>query len=321
MKPLAITIGDVCGVGPEILLRTAAEGNLPADSIAYGDLSALRLCKERLGLNVDLRVKETPDQGCGDGLALIDTGRLAPKDVTPGRISAACGEAAVEYVRRATLDALEGKVAGIVTLPVNKEASRSAHPDFQGHTEYIAELCGRSRYTMMLASPSMIVTHVSTHVSLAEAIRRVTVERVLEVIELTAGAAEKLRGRARIAVAGLNPHAGEHGAFGKEDIEAIEPAVRLAREAGIDAIGPIASDTLFLKAARGDYDAVVCMYHDQGHIPMKLHGFADAVNVTVGLPVVRTSVDHGTAFDIAWQGKADTTNFTVACAMARRLVS
>lgn len=321
MKPLAITIGDVCGVGPEILLRTAASGQLPAGSVAYGDFSALELCRERLDLTVPLQKVETPDQASGEGLPVIDYGKLSRGEITPGLISGPCGAAAVEYVRMATLDALAGRVGAIVTLPVNKEASRGAHPDFQGHTEFIADLCGTRRYTMMLASPKMIVTHVSTHVSLAEAIRRVTAERVLEVIELTAGPTEKLRGRARIAVAGLNPHAGEHGAFGREDMESIEPAVEQARAQGIDAHGPIAPDTLFLKAAKGDYDAVVCMYHDQGHIPMKLHGFADAVNITIGLPIIRTSVDHGTAFDIAWEGKADIANFMTACDMAKDLMA
>ncbi len=320
-KPLAITIGDVCGVGPEILLRTAAAGTLPAGAVAYGDLPALELCRETLGLDVAIQAVAGPEEAAAGGaLKVIDAGLLQRGDITVGRISGPCGAAAVEYVRQATLDALAGKVAGIVTLPINKEASRGAHPDFQGHTELIAGLCGSERYTMMLASPKMIVTHVSTHVSLAEAIRRVTTERVLEVIELSVAPTTRLRGRARIAVAGLNPHAGEHGAFGREDIEAIGPAVERARERGIDAHGPIAPDTLFLKAAKGEYDAVVCMYHDQGHIPMKLHGFADAVNITIGLPIIRASVDHGTAFDIAWQGKADTANFATACAMAEKLI-
>jgi len=318
-KPLAITIGDCCGVGPEILLRTAAAGAMPENVVAYGDLAALELCREKLGLQVQLKAATSSEEPAGEALRVVDAGLLSQADVTPGRIAGRCGAAAVEYVRQATLDALAGKVAGIVTLPINKEASRGAHPDFQGHTEFIAGLCGSQRYTMMLASPKMIVTHVSTHVSLAEAIRRVTAERVLEVIDLTAAPTHKLRDRARIAVAGLNPHAGEHGAFGREDIEAIEPAVKTACQNGIDAHGPIAPDTLFLKAAKGDFDAVVCMYHDQGHIPMKLHGFADAVNITIGLPIVRTSVDHGTAFDIAWQGKADTANFITACNMAKRL--
>ena len=236
-----------------------------------------------------------------------------------GQISRASGSAALRYVEHATRLALEGRVSAVVTLPINKEATGLSEPGFSGHTEYIAAMCGTSGYTMMLASERLIVTHVSTHLALREAIDRVRRDRVLEVIRLTDSALRKLRPRRRVAVAGLNPHAGENGAFGDEDLAEIRPAVELARAEGMDAHGPEPPDTVFMHVLNGRYDAVVCMYHDQGHIPMKLLDFEGGVNVTLGLPIVRTSVDHGTAFDIAYQGKAFTKSLHDACVMAERL--
>jgi 4-hydroxythreonine-4-phosphate dehydrogenase len=209
----------------------------------------------------------------------------------------------------------------VVTLPINKHAVALTRPGFEGHTEFLAAICETADYTMMLASARMIVTHVSTHVSLREAVERTRRDRILTVIRLTVDATRRLRGKARLAVAALNPHAGEAGAFGREEITEIAPAVEAARAEGIDAHGPIPSDTLFMKALAGEYDAVVCMYHDQGHIAMKLRDFKEAVNVTVGLPIVRTSVDHGTAFDIAYQGRASIDNFLTAMEMARQLAA
>lgn len=318
---IGITLGDACGVGPEILLRAWCAGKLPHELVVFGDLAALALAQERLGLAADIHVVDGPGDARPGRLNLIDLGLLRSTEIPIGEVSSVCGAAAIAYIEAATAAALRGSIAGIATLPVNKEACRGTRPDFQGHTELIADLCGVSDYTMMLASPSMIVTHVSTHVSLREAIERVRTPRILTVARLTRDAALKLRGRARIAFAGLNPHAGEHGAFGREDIDEIAPAVRLAREEGIDAQGPIPADTLFMQVIAGRYDAAVCMYHDQGHVPMKLHGFAEAVNVTLGLPIIRTSVDHGTAFDIAYQGKAGIENFLVAVEMAVRLAA
>ncbi|MBA3288665.1 MAG: 4-hydroxythreonine-4-phosphate dehydrogenase PdxA, partial [Acidimicrobiia bacterium] len=247
-------------------------------------------------------------------------GLLSAADHTPGRLSAPAGAAARAYVERATLDALAGRVAAVVTMPINKEATQRTDPTFVGHTELIAELCGAPSVTMMLTNGTLAVTHVSTHCSLREAIERVTTERVLRVVELTHEALSAWLDRPRIAVCGLNPHAGEHGLFGSEDAEQITPAVAAARRAGIDASGPLPADTVFFQAVHRDrYDAIVCMYHDQGHAPMKLLAFDRAVNVTLGLPIVRTSVDHGTAFDIAWTGQAFTSGLDHAVAWARRM--
>jgi 4-hydroxythreonine-4-phosphate dehydrogenase len=310
MPRLAVTMGDANGVGPEILLRTYLAGALGEDVVAYGDRSALELAAERLKV----------DSGSWRSLPLEDQGRLSTDDIEPGRVSPVVGSAAVDYVEAATRAALAGRHEAIVTLPVNKEASRADRPGFSGHTEFIAELCGGPPVTMMLASDRLIVTHVSTHVSLREAIERATTDRILEVIRLTAVAVARIRPRVRIAVAGLNPHAGEHGAFGTEDETEIQPAVLAARDEGIDVTGPEPGDTVFYNAVhRERFDAVVCMYHDQGHIPMKTLDFDGGVNVTLGLPIVRTSVDHGTAFDIAYQGIARTRSFELALAMARRL--
>ena len=312
--PLAITMGDASGIGPEIVLRRFCEGGLGDDVVVYGDASILRHGASLLGLDVDW-----------GRLPIVDLALLTAADHRPGQLDAASGAAARAYVERATRDALAGTVAGIVTMPMNKEATQLSDPAFVGHTELIAGLCDVQKVTMMLTTtlPSgpLAVTHVSTHVSLATAIERVRRERVLDVIHLTNDVLGRFLDRPRIAVCGLNPHAGEHGLFGGEDIEHIAPAIAAAVAEGIDASGPHPADTVFYQAVhRGRYDAIVCMYHDQGHGPMKLLAFDTGVNVTLGLPIVRTSVDHGTAFDIAWKGEAFTDSLQHALDYARMLV-
>ena len=312
--PLAITMGDASGIGPEIVLRRFCEGGLGDDVVVYGDASILRHGASLLGLDVDWA-----------RLPIVDLALLTAADHRPGQLDAASGAAARAYVERATRDALAGTVAGIVTMPMNKEATQLSDPAFVGHTELIAGLCGVQKVTMMLTTtlPSgpLAVTHVSTHVSLATAIERVRRQRVLDVIHLTNDVLGRFLDRPRIAVCGLNPHAGEHGLFGGEDIEHIAPAIAAAVAEGIDASGPHPADTVFYQAVhRGRYDAIVCMYHDQGHGPMKLLAFDTGVNVTLGLPIVRTSVDHGTAFDIAWKGEAFTDSLQHALDYARMLV-
>jgi 4-hydroxythreonine-4-phosphate dehydrogenase len=318
MSILGITMGDAAGVGPEIALRTFAEGRLDPDSVVVGDLSVLRRCAETLGLNVPLRAVEAP-QPSREALSVIDRQCLRGDDFEPGAVSEAAGRAALQYVETATNMTLAGDLSAVVTLPMNKQATRLSRGDFTGHTEYIARLCGAQTYTMMLASDELIVTHISTHVALRVAIETLRDERVYDVIKLTDRALEKLGRTRRIAVLGLNPHAGEEGAFGCEEPDHIVPAVERAKVDGIDAVGPLPPDTVFARAIDGHYGAVVCMYHDQGHIPMKMIGFDRAVNVTLGLPIVRTSVDHGTAFDIAWRGQASINSFLKACEMARSL--
>ncbi len=309
MTPMAITMGDAAGVGPEIVLRRAAAGQLGDDVVVYGDAAILRRGAEHLGLQIDW-----------SALHVEDAGLLGAGEFAPGELSAASGAAARAYVERATRDALAGRVAGLVTMPMNKEATQLSDPGFVGHTEFIAELCGSPSVTMMLVAGDLAVTHVSTHCSLRQAIERVTTERVIEVIRLTDATLRRFLERPRVAVCGLNPHAGEHGLFGTEDADEIAPAIAAARSEGIDASGPHPADTVFFQAVhRHRYDAIVCMYHDQGHGPTKLLAFDSGVNVTVGLPIVRTSVDHGTAFDIAWTGQAFTDSLDHALRYAWRL--
>ena len=318
--PLAVTMGDASGVGPEIVLRVAAQGRLD-DVLVYGDAAILRHGAALLGLSdLDIVAVESPRTPQPGRLTVVDAALLGPGDHRPGELDTASGAAARAYVERATIDALAGRNAGLVTLPMNKEATQRSDPAFVGHTELIAGLCGAVRVTMMLTNGSVAVTHVSTHCSLRQAIERVRVPRVLEVIRLTHEALARFLRAPRIAVCGLNPHAGEHGLFGDEDGEHIAPAIDAAAAEGIDASGPHPADTVFFQAVhRQRYDAIVCMYHDQGHGPMKLLAFEDGVNVTLGLPIVRTSVDHGTAFDIAWTGRAFTASLDHALAYARRL--
>jgi 4-phospho-D-threonate 3-dehydrogenase / 4-phospho-D-erythronate 3-dehydrogenase len=310
--PMAITMGDASGVGPEIVLRRHAEAGLGADVVVYGDAAILRHGAGLLGLDVDIRCVSPAEPLEPGALGVVDLGRLTAADHRPGRLDAVSGAAARDYVLAATDDALAGRVAGVVTMPMNKEATQLSDPDFVGHTELIAERCGAPRVTMMLTAAldgggSIAVTHVSTHCSLREAIERVRPARVLDVIELTDATLRRFLDRPRIAVCGLNPHAGEHGLFGSEDIEQVAPAIAAAVERGIAASGPHPADTVFFQAVhRRQFDAIVCMYHDQGHAPMKLLAFDSGVNVTLGLPIIRTSVDHGTAFDIAWSGAAFT---------------
>ena len=318
--PMAITMGDPSGVGGEIVLRSFAAGELDDRAIVFGDASILEAGTAHLDIAVPIR---RVDQGeCVEGfLNVVDLGAPGLEDWTPGVANAASGRAALTYVEEATRAALDGRVAGVVTMPMNKEATQLTVPGFVGHTEFIADLCDVPSVSMMLTTPDVAVTHVSTHVSLRQAIDAVSEERVTRVIELTHQVLSRFIDDPRIAVCGLNPHAGENGLFGDEEIHHIIPAIDAAREKGWSVEGPFPADTVFYQAIERDrYDAVVAMYHDQGHAPMKLVGFETGVNVTVGLPIVRTSVDHGTAFDIAWRGVAFTHSLRAALDYAWRLV-
>ena len=320
MKAFGITMGDSSGVGPEILLRAWTAGELNHPVVAYGDLAVLEECNRRLAYGVALRKVLSPDDRREGTLSVIDAGMMRADEVLPGKISAQSGAAARAYVVAATKAALAGEIAAMVTLPMNKEATQLSDPDFVGHTELIGGLCGAPDVTIMLVSDQLIVTHVSTHVSLAEAIRRVKQPRVRRIIELTSEAVRRLKPNARIAVAGLNPHAGENGLFGREDLDEIRPAVEWAQAQGMPVEGPVPADTVFYMAVQKKrFEAIVCMYHDQGHVPLKLLDFESGVNVALGLPIIRTSVDHGTAFDIAWQGVASTRSLVSALDLAARL--
>ena len=285
MTPIiGITAGDPAGIGPEVAAKAVDSG--------------------RFHGRAELRVSGIPST-----------------PVPMGQPSAECGRMAVETVRAAVEACLAGRLDAIVTGPINKYAVQMSGLDFSGHTEFIAALCNTRDVRMLLASDRLRVIHVSTHVSLAEACRRVSCDRIFKTIELAA-LGLKLLGEpsSRIAVAGLNPHCGENGLFGLEDRDQIVPAVERAVASGMNVAGPISPDTVFHRAASGEFAMVVAMYHDQGHIPSKLIAFQETVNVTLGLPIIRTSVDHGTAFDIAGKNRADPTNMICAIEMALRLV-
>ena len=317
---IGISIGDANGVGPEILLRAYKNKSLTGAFMAIGDFSVLNFCNNYLALDVLIHKMDGIEDIKPGSLSIYDVAKLSEKDITIGQISKKTGFASLNYVETGTQLALQKHIDALVTLPINKEAIRGTVKDFSGHTGYIASLCNTTNYTMMLVSEKLIVTHVSTHVSLRKAIDQVRRERILNVIRLTDTALKKLGKSLRIAVAGLNPHAGENNSFGYEDSEEIAPAVKMAIEQGMKATGPLAADTVFYQAKKGLFDAVVCMYHDQGHIPIKLLDFEAAVNVTLGLPVVRTSVDHGTAFDIAYKGIASTSSLCNAFELAKKLI-
>lgn len=322
-KPLyGVTIGDASGVGPEILLKAYAMGELNWPLVAFGDLQALRFYNDHLQYEVPLRSVSRARDFQPGALNIIDRQMLGHGDITPGKLNASAGSAAREYVVAATRAALAQEIAAIVTLPMNKEATRISDSEFTGHTELIGSLCGVDDVTIMLASDDLIVTHVSTHMSLLEAIRTAKRPRIQRIIELTVNAVARLVPSPRIAVAGLNPHAGENGLFGDEEIREITPAVEWAQAQGFPVRGPFPPDTLFyLAVRRKQFDAIVCMYHDQGHVPLKLLDFEGGVNITLGLPIIRTSVDHGTAFDIAGKGVASTHSLIRALQYADKLAA
>jgi 4-hydroxythreonine-4-phosphate dehydrogenase len=316
--PIGITMGDAAGIGPEIVVQAMAQG-LAAPALVYGDAGALRRAAQLLGAR--LSVREIPDvQAFRPEAGLIQVVAChpaLPEDLPPGKVSAAAGRGAYAYVRAAIDDAMAGRIRAIVTAPLNKASMHAAGIDYPGHTEILAEFSGTQDFAMMLANRELRVLLVTIHVALADVFARITVESELRAMRLADAACRQMGiARPRVAVAGLNPHAGENGKFGREDIDIIAPAIDAARAEGIDASGPWPGDTVFMRARRGDFDIVVAQYHDQGLIPVKYLGVEEGVNVTVGLPFVRTSVDHGTAYDIAWQGVADATSLMVAFDLA-----
>jgi 4-hydroxythreonine-4-phosphate dehydrogenase len=317
-----VTMGDSSGIGPEILLKAWSLGEIRHPIVAFADLAVLEYYNRSLGYGVKLHPLPHARNYRPGVMNVVDSGLLTQEDLAVGKVSAVSGMAAREYVVAATRAALAGEVAAVVTLPMNKEATQLSDSGFVGHTELIASLCGVRDVTIMLVSDQLIVTHVSTHVSMTTAIERVKDERIRIIIRLTCEALRRLRPNPRIAVAGLNPHAGENGLFGDQEIREILPAVRWAQSQGMPVDGPFPPDTVFHLAVRKKrFDAVICMYHDQGHIPLKLLDFEGGVNVTLGLPITRTSVDHGTAFDIAGKGEASITSLIRALDFAARMAS
>src|ERR671915_1596947 len=320
---LAVTMGDPAGIGPEIIARAFGEEDFRVEnrSIVVGDAVILERAARLLDLALRANVIAEPEDARFEpGTVDVISETELPGDLPFGELDARAGDAAFRYVERATELASAGRIGAIATAPLNKEAMHLAGHKYPGHTEILAELTATEDYAMMLVTDELKVIHVSTHVSLQEAIERVQPERELAVIRLAHASMRKLGVEGpRVAVAGLNPHAGESGLFGTEDAERIAPAIEEARAEGIDASGPHPPDTVLMRARRGVFDIVVVQYHDQGHIPVKLMGFDTGVNVTVGLPFFRTSVDHGTAFDIAGTGKAEHASMRAAIDLARRL--
>jgi 4-hydroxythreonine-4-phosphate dehydrogenase len=320
---LALTMGDPAGVGPEVIAKALRDDTVYAECRPFvvGDESALRSALDLIGAAPAIRRIAAPAEA-GRQAGRIDILPVEGVDVAtahPGELSAAAGLAAFTWVRRGAELALAGEVSGIVTAPVNKEAVTLAGVPFTGHTELLAEMAG-SRVAMMLATEKLRVVHVSTHVSLRQACDRVRRARVLETIQIADEGCRRLGIAApRIAVAGLNPHAGEHGLFGAEDADEIAPAIADARTLGIATTGPWPPDTIFSEASDGRFDCVVAMYHDQGHIAIKLADFYGGVNITLGLPFIRTSVDHGTGFAIAGKGVANARSMRLAISLAARM--
>lgn len=324
---IAVTMGDPAGIGPEVCLHLLASAEIAAlcAPVVFGDASILRACAAKTGLPFKAPVIGGRDwaeaHAALNAPSVLDLGAISPDAFSPGAISAATGRAGFTYVDKAIDAALAGQVAAVATAPLNKEALNLAGIKFPGHTEIFASRTKAARSCMCQYSEEITCAFVTVHVGYAEVPELLSRERILDAIELTADALRRLRGRApKIAVLGLNPHAGEHGLFGqREEERVIAPAIAAARAKGIDVEGPLPPDTAFLPWKRKSTDAFVCMYHDQGHIPVKALAFDSAVNTTLGLPIVRTSVDHGTALDIAWQGRANPGSLVAAVKLAVRL--
>lgn len=307
---VAITMGDAAGVGPEVVVKAMAEDRLyhSCRPLVVGDAARLRKAIEITGVPLTVRSVDGPEAGAyAPGVIDCVDLDLIPDDLPFGKLSPVAGEGAFQFVRVATELAVAGRVQAICTAPLNKEALHAAGHNYPGHTELLADLTGTPEVSMMLAAPKLRVVHVTTHIGLVDAVEKIEPGLVARTIRR---GDETLRksgiARPRIAVCGINPHAGENGLFGHgEEEQKVVPAVETCRGEGIDVHGPLPADTVFFRAVRGDFDLVVAMYHDQGHGPVKVLGLDAGVNITIGLPVIRTSVDHGTAFDIAGTGKAD----------------
>ena len=318
---VAITTGDPAGIGPEVCLRLLAnpmvkEVCLP---IVFGDRVVLEKAAEECGLATPYKVVGSLEEATDP--CILDLGQINGNEYQTGSVNTATGLAGYRYVTKAIDAALAGKVDAVTTGPLNKEALRMAGVPFPGHTEIFADRTQSERSCMLQYSEEVRCVFVTTHVGYFEVPNLLTLERILDVIELGAEAMERIVGhKPRLLCCGLNPHAGENGLFGNgEEEKLIAPALEEARKRGIDVTGPLPPDTIFLPERRKQYDCVVCMYHDQGHIPLKALAFDNAVNTTLGLPVIRTSVDHGTALDIAGKGIANPNSLIEAVKLALRL--
>jgi 4-phospho-D-threonate 3-dehydrogenase / 4-phospho-D-erythronate 3-dehydrogenase len=333
LPKVAVTMGDPAGIGPEICLHLLHDATAKEEvwtqcvPIVFGTVDVLRRVAEQIGIEWNCPILDPADWPANardlQTPAVLNWPYIDARQVVPAQVDAACGDAAFQYVLRAIEAGMAGDIDAIATGPLNKEALHAAGHFYPGHTEIFAERMGAARSCMMQTSPEITCTFVTVHCGYREVPDLLTVERIVEVVELTVAALRRMRPHEpKLLVCGLNPHAGEHGLFGeREEERIIQPAIALCRERGYQLDGPVPPDTAFLPWRRREYDAVVCMYHDQGHIPLKALAFDSAINTTLGLPVIRTSVDHGTAFDIAWKGQASPGNLFAAVRLAARLAT
>jgi len=323
-KIIAVTMGDPAGIGPEIIIKSLAEGELSgAPAIVVGCAATLRrILAMGITPQAELRVlNSVADAHFAPGIInIIDEPLTDPEALKPGVVQVDAGDLAYRCVKRATELAMAGDVHAIATAPLNKEALHSAGHLYPGHTELLAKLTNSKDYAMVLYTDRLKVIHVTTHIALRKFLDTLNRERVETVVSMADTFLKRVGfEKPRIAVAGVNPHAGENGLFGDEEIGIVGPAVEAMKAQGYSVFGPCPPDTVFLQCYEGLYDIVVAMYHDQGHIPLKLLGFYDGVNITAGLPFIRTSADHGTAFDIAWTGKAKSESMAISIQLAMQL--
>ncbi len=321
-KPLlGVTMGDPTGAGPEITVKALSSDEIRelCRAVVIGDAAMMRAAVEIVKIPTEVRtIKNVSEARFAEGsIEVIDLGNVNIEELIRGKVAAMGGAAAYAYVETATKLALAREIDAVVTAPLNKAALNMAGYAYSGHTEILAHLCGVKDVVMMLAAGNLRITHVTTHVSLRQACDLVTKDRILRVLKLSNDTVRRMGvAEPRLAVSGLNPHASENGLFGNEEQEQIIPAIASARASGLNVTGPLPPDTVFLRTLRGQFDVAIAMYHDQGHIPMKMVGFDEGVNVTLGLPIIRTSVDHGTVFGKAGKGTANPRSLIEAIKLA-----
>lgn len=322
---IAVTMGDPAGIGPEIIIKALTEGELSGAPVVV--VGCARTLQRVLGRGITLPAKIRVIEAVSDAqfapqmINVLDEPLADPEALQPGIVQALAGDLAFRCVRRAAELAMAGEVKAIATAPLNKEALHLAGHHYPGHTELLAQLTDSQDYAMVLYTNNLKVIHITTHIALRKFLDVLNQDRVKTVIKIADTFLKRVGyNHPRIAVAGVNPHAGENGLFGDEEINIVGPAIEAMKTEGIDVFGPCPPDTVFMQCNEGMYDMVVAMYHDQGHIPLKLLGFYDGVNITAGLPFIRTSADHGTAFDIAWTGKAKAESMAVSIQLAMQII-
>jgi 4-hydroxythreonine-4-phosphate dehydrogenase len=322
-KPIiGISMGDPAGIGPEILVRTVADDavNRVARCLVYGDARVIEKAVREGQLGLTVRAIGKPDEArfAAGSIEVVDFANADPAAFEPGKVQALCGQAAWDYIEAMVQAALRGEVEVVNTAPINKESIQAAGVPYIGHTEMLAALTGAHDPLTMFETLGLRVFFLSRHVSLRKSCDLVTKERLLDYIERCHQAMNQLGLSGELAIAGLNPHSGEHGLFGDEEVKEVEPAIAEAQKRGFRVVGPIGADSVFHQAKNGRYAAVLSLYHDQGHIATKTLDFERTISLTLGLPFLRTSVDHGTAFDIAWQGKASAVSMVESILVAAR---